>query len=588
MNLKPITLVFGANSAGKSSLIHSLLLAHEGLVQGDFNPSYTSLGGESVDLGGFANYVHRHDSEQEIIYTFESEVHEPFYNVRFENRINARRRRYRLVNPTKLRFTLYVGAAPHIRKMPDFIPSVSRLEIEADGIPLYVLDKRKADNDNKRWAEFEDALFISSINFDHPVMAALYRCYVERYFAPVFQEREIVQELSTILKQFDISPRALTIDSPESHPAVHEPIFVLFGTRIQGSEGKLFQRTYQNSGAEGLEDLIDYIQEGKATSLKRLTSDFPVTKEVLTDIKRKIGGKTHLDENIVLSRLRMIADNGPRAAQGFFEYITELLKSVSDVLFGDLNALTYLGPLRAYPDRIPKREHTQDSNWRALGGYAWHAVQENAELRTKVNQWLGSDFLKTVYRLETRKLYAEQDVQQAWEAGTMVLTSGNILTSVRATATDLSLLDLRTGTRVTHRDIGVGVSQILPVLVSAYGSAHKTIMIEQPEIHLHPALQAELGDVFIKTALGEQKNQYILETHSEHLILRLMRRIRETSSESLPDGLPPVTPDDVAILFVEATNQGSIVRQIHIDDDGQLLDAWPGGFFEEGFRERFS
>ena len=57
---------------------------------------------------------------------------------------------------------------------------------------------------------------------------------------------------------------------------------------------------------------------------------------------------------------------------------------------------------------------------------------------------------------------------------------------------ELVLVDQRSNTVVTHRDVGIGISQVLPVLVMAYGSKDKLLAMEQPEIHLHPALQAEL------------------------------------------------------------------------------------------------
>ena len=153
---------------------------------------------------------------------------------------------------------------------------------------------------------------------------------------------------------------------------------------------------------------------------------------------------------------------------------------------------------------------------------------------------------------------------------------------------DLILIDKRTNTPVSHRDIGIGISQILPVLVSAYASAEKILAIEQPEIHLHPALQAELSDVFIESALGERRNTFILETHSEHLILRIMRRMRDTVQGTLPDGLPSVRPEDVAILYIQPRDSAAVVRLLELDEEGELLDPWPGGFFEEGFRERFA
>ena len=148
-------------------------------------------------------------------------------------------------------------------------------------------------------------------------------------------------------------------------------------------------------------------------------------------------------------------------------------------------------------------------------------------------------------------------------------------------------MDLRSNTPVTHRDVGIGVSQVLPVLVHAYADEGKIVAIEQPEIHLHPALQAEMGDVFIESALGERQNTFLLETHSEHLILRILRRIRETTKAS-SQGFPQVTEKDVSILFVQPDGPRSIVREMPLNERGELVKAWPGGLFEETFRELFA
>ena len=137
--------------------------------------------------------------------------------------------------------------------------------------------------------------------------------------------------------------------------------------------------------------------------------------------------------------------------------------------------------------------------------------------------------------------------------------------------------------------MGIGVSQVLPIIVQCILSADKTLLIEQPELHLHPAQQAELGDLFIEASLGENKNTFLIETHSEHLILRIMRRIRETYNGNLPEGLPAISPNDVAVLYVEPDGKnGSIIREMPLNERGELVKAWPGGFFEEGLREVLS
>ena len=172
------------------------------------------------------------------------------------------------------------------------------------------------------------------------------------------------------------------------------------------------------------------------------------------------------------------------------------------------------------------------------------------------------------YRLEVRRLQDEA----AGDTGVYML----------------GLVDQRSGVQVNMRDVGFGVSQVLPVLVQTLVAENQVILTEQPELHLHPRLQAELGDVFIRSALGGAGNTFLLETHSEHLILRIMRRLRDTSRGTLPEGLPPVRPQDVSVVYVQPTNNGSIPLVMDLDEEGQLLTAWPNGFFEEGFHERFA
>ena len=263
-------------------------------------------------------------------------------------------------------------------------------------------------------------------------------------------------------------------------------------------------------------------------------------------------------------RLNRLHRSNSRASHGIYMVRTLLdyLKSCWRQLQPQIR---YVPPVREYPTR---RMITPDEAGNF--GSAWEAICRDEEMRIKLNSWLGRNRLKTPYEFEVTRFVDEM--------------------SPHNTLTELVMRDLNYDTVVSSRDVGFGISQVLPVLVEAFGSNNRIVAIEQPEIHLHPALQADLGDVFITSALGPQRNTFLLETHSEHLLLRIMRRMRDTVNGTLPPGIPPVHPDDVAILFVQPKADGStsVIEELRLDTDGTLVDHWPGGFFEEGFKERFS
>lgn len=128
--------------------------------------------------------------------------------------------------------------------------------------------------------------------------------------------------------------------------------------------------------------------------------------------------------------------------------------------------------------------------------------------------------------------------------------------------------------KVLITDVGFGVSQILPVLALCYyAPPGSIILLEQPEIHLHPSVQAGLADVLID-AVKNRQVQIVVESHSEHLLRRLQRRVAEQV----------VSPEETALYFCEATAEGSDLVQLDVDLYGNILN-WPKDFFGDEFGE---
>ncbi|MFG2622314.1 AAA family ATPase [Streptomyces sp. NPDC048507] len=134
------------------------------------------------------------------------------------------------------------------------------------------------------------------------------------------------------------------------------------------------------------------------------------------------------------------------------------------------------------------------------------------------------------------------------------------------------------GLEVNLADSGTGVAQVLPLFVQraldmlSPPESPVLEIVEQPELHLHPAAHGPLADLYL-TAVQRSKVRFIVETHSETFLLRLRRRIAE--------GMPAA---NVTLFFVEHAGAHSRTRRINIAQDGSL-DFWPEGVFSEDYEE---
>ena len=289
----------------------------------------------------------------------------------------------------------------------------------------------------------------------------------------------------------------------------------------------------------------------------------------------------------------------------------------------ELGEFRYIGPLRKVPSRgFAPSLTTSLSRW-FDGLAAWDELYKaDPSFVTRVNDWLLK--MKIGYSVEVRQ-YKEVDLTSPFALALMQERTSNEELDLQHQFSSLPvkrrllLRDAGRDIEVSPADIGVGISQVLPVIVLAltvrkehsYTRRGGVLAIEQPELHIHPALQVALGDLFIeeintdikfnkeKKPIPSKKKKripsidkviegkiFLLETHSEHLMLRFLRRIRETAEQKAPENLR-LTPADLSINFIEQGENGIACVPIRVDEDGEFIDKWPHGFFGERAGELF-
>ena len=217
----------------------------------------------------------------------------------------------------------------------------------------------------------------------------------------------------------------------------------------------------------------------------------------------------------------------------------------------------YLGPLREYPHRsyVWAGERPQDVGRHGeLAVSAMLAAQKQGKVISRGRRrWKQTVEERVATRLK------ELGVIESFELRTIAENRREYEVRVR---------HCPGAPEVLITDVGFGVSQILPVLVLCYYAPEdSTIILEQPEIHLHPLVQAGLADVFVD-AIKHRKVQIILESHSEHLLRRLQRRIAEEK----------LAADDAALYFVGMKRGTSQLEKLELDRFGKIRN-WPPDFF---------
>jgi hypothetical protein len=262
-----------------------------------------------------------------------------------------------------------------------------------------------------------------------------------------------------------------------------------------------------------------------------------------------------------------------RATNEVRTFLEMIILGTTAQLVESLRNALYIGPLRTVPPRGYLYERAGRTMSWANGLAAWdRLLADRASLVEDTNRWLE--------RLDAGcRVVVHEFVD--WSAGQE--SKGYVDERVRRL-----MLDTGAGAYVLPSEVGAGISQLIPVVVATLEGSAGLSMIEQPEIHVHPRLQVGLGDLFIEAATRDgARRTMLVETHGEHLILRLLRRIRETTEKELPEGAPAFSSDNLSVVYVESHPDGVRIRRLRVDENGEFTDRWPKGFFEERARELF-
>ncbi|MDP1937369.1 MAG: DUF3696 domain-containing protein [Hylemonella sp.] len=228
-----------------------------------------------------------------------------------------------------------------------------------------------------------------------------------------------------------------------------------------------------------------------------------------------------------------------------------------------LGSIGYLGPLRNHPQRTYQWSGDTPEGVGQMGEYTIAAILAAQNEGRRLN------------RGPRRPTQAFTEFVASWLKDLGVIHSF----TVRPVAEGRKEYEVLVKTHakapeVKITDVGFGVSQVLPALVQAfYCPPNSTVWMEQPEIHLHPQVQAELADVFISAIRarenGKERNiQLIVESHSEHFLNRLQRRVAEGE----------VTPNDVAIYFCRRAGSVTELEPLRLNLYGDI-ENWPENFF---------
>ncbi|MCK4260293.1 MAG: DUF3696 domain-containing protein [Halanaerobiales bacterium] len=252
-----------------------------------------------------------------------------------------------------------------------------------------------------------------------------------------------------------------------------------------------------------------------------------------------------------------------------FFMVNLMLKAIETYLKSYFSQIIYIGPFRKDPERVYRFSENRYSQVGKKGEgtilLLSQAILENKSWADNVTQWLESTM----------------------NCNLKIAPIDNSLFKIM-------IFNKENGDNGGENliDVGYGISQVLPILTQLYYdmgeldekyretylyyAPEKTYIIEQPELHLHPAAQSSLADLFVEKVTKDRDCKILIETHSEHLIRKLQVLVADPDVE--------ISKDDVVIYYVDKNeDNSSTVKRLEMNSKGQFTEKWPAGFFDKSY-----
>lgn len=461
MKLRPITIICGANSCGKSSIMQSLLLLKQ-TFESKSTTNTVLMNGKYVRLGNVENVIFSHSLQKKLALSVTFDVsHSRLGKFRTEKR------------------------APLSYLLRDVVPP------SGEGRLLG------------------------------------YKVAIEIEISPALKRRRTLITRPTNVDRFEV-----TITPDYGEDASPAPTRLLF-TKISKQEYEISYERARN----------------------RLAST--------SDRNQIISGSMNGTVRFInlLPQIVQLKDRPDQSAPFLIPRVNIILQA----LFG---SLSYIGPLR----EEPARRYIYEDEVMEVGTKGENAPYILLAQRDEVvSDTVHFDYTENVFkRVERETLGAALDrwLKVMKIQGFQVESSKEMIhVSMKTNSTDR--------TEVSIADVGFGVSQVFPILLEGLRiNRGATLFLEQPEIHLHPRLQMYLADYLIGLAISGKGA--VVETHSDHLINRLVRRIVEDNDHDIANL--------VQIYFVRGGDDGSIIEEVRIDPLQGIVN-WPDEFFDQAASE---